>query len=1538
MSDLILISNAKGDLTKHAIFIHGLGGDQIKTWCPYSESQGCWLEWLSEDIKGLAVWTVKYKAAFSRWRGSAMHLTDRATNIFERFLTEPKLQTGEIVLIGHSFGGLVIKQLLRTADRMALQHTNVANFVDRVRRVAFLATPHSGADMASWAARFSFFIRPSAATACLVRNDPNLRDLNLWYRGWSTEHKVENLNLTETYPKIFFKVVKPDSSDPGLTSDPIPIDADHMTICKPRNRSSEVYIHVKKFISRNIETKSPQNQLHEDISSIKQTILDQPIKTADLVLEKILDKNIILKMPTYESLPKELIDNEIKKQLSNLRQARFFGGFSVSEHSIRLAEKIRSGEFKEGSDSVKSCALAWSARLLAYGEKSALSDEFLSLATQLGNGPEIIVAEAFRVSANGELENALSKLAGIESCFVRTAAFFIICHHKDATSSIEWLSQSGITLSELDADGKQFLIKKLLELCRWDEAFELTTDLLEEDYQQTPILLEIAAIAHLVKVVPEELKKSVLQQLPFELCTFPLASNADSLKLRKKAVYLFSKCAIAARNLGCTDAANLADDYALWLELCNPESQHSGRRKLEESLRNPAHSLRRLRFALQFGIKLELDKVEQEIQRQEVLSGGGSVDTAMARFSLAFTRENPKEFIDYIDRYRTQIYKHLNFEFVKAIEIEMLVEAGFRRRAEECLNELIEKGLSEAQKDHLIRIIAETTGDDFIETQKTQFEGSGKIVDLAKLVQLLEKKNDLPNLCHFSSLLFQKTQALTDAIRLSKALYEVNRYSDLVELLRKYPEFLDQSDDLQMIWSWALYYLGFFPESEVTLEKLRKKRDYPADRALLVNLTIAIGNWEALLPYVEQEWANREKRQADELIKTAQLAQHIGSPRAKELTYTATVKGMNNAGILAAAYILATNAGWEDEETVVQWLNNAVELSDENGPFVKKTIKNLLDQKPEWDRRVTEIWQQLSNGDLPIFAAATFVNRTLIDMILFPALANLGEQDPRRRVIIPAYSGVRHSLPCIYQVVAIDATALLTLGYLDLLKKTLEAFTFIVIPHSTLRWLFEEKQKVSFHQPSKIKDAHKLRQLIANGSLKEFNASSKIETELAAEVGEELASLILEAQSKDNGDEKQKIVIRSSPVHRISSLMEEEADLSSYYSNLCSCLSVVTKLKQKGQLTAIEERRARSYLSLHDKEWPYQPEISDNAILYLDDLSVSYLQHTGLLEKLRPAGLEAYISKQVIEEVNTLLSYEQLASKVSSVIEVIKKLLATGISGGKIKIGRMPQFDKRVDPTLIHHPSLEIIDLAVEAEAIIVDDRCLNQYENVDSGSNKTPILTTFDLINALQLRNTITRDETFDCRTKLRRAGYLFVQVKYDELQYYLSASEVVNGCLVETAELKAIRENLLRIRMTDFLKLPKEALWLNGIMQVFSQTLKAQWCPEINEETARARSEWLLRLLDVRGWATSFNNDGGLCMAEQGFAEQILLLFQMPSIIPFEIKKKYWKWLEDGVLLKLQEENPDLYSWLIKRVQELISHAVETILQRRVNSGCST
>lgn len=420
--------------------------------------------------------------------------------------------------------------------------------------------------------------------------------------------------------------------------------------------------------------------------------------------------------------------------------------------------------------------------------------------------------------------------------------------------------------------------------------------------------------------------------------------------------------------------------------------------------------------------------------------------------------------------------------------------------------------------------------------------------------------------------------------------------------------------------------------------------------------------------------------------------------------------------------------------------------------------------------------------------------------------------------------------------------------------------------------------------------------------------------------------MIAEAQDGGGSAEGQKLVIRTAPVYRIGSFMEEEADLMAYYPYICSLSAVVNKLKQKGQLTTTEERRARSYFSLHDKVWPHQPEISDGAILYLDDLSVTHLQHTGLLEKLRPAGLNAYISAEKIKNINALLSYEELASKVETVIEDIRKFLAAGIQTGKIKLGKAAQIDDAEPDILAFQPTFEIFGLANEADAIIVDDRFLNQHSQIENAD----VLTTLDLFDVLKTKGYITSDENFSYRTEIRSAGYLFVPISNEELQHHFSSAEVNDGRLIETAELRAIRENILQVRMSSFLQLPKEGFWLESLIRIFLHSLPDQWRAENDESTVLARSEWLIQIFDIRRWAhfLSIGNDPYLLKNAYGTQIMFLLLALLDN--PSKGKARYWKWIEEHILKKIQEEEPELYSAIINQVKEFISSIVDPAVSK--------
>ena len=509
------------------------------------------------------------------------------------------------------------------------------------------------------------------------------------------------------------------------------------------------------------------------------------------------------------------------------------------------------------------------------------------------------------------------------------------------------------------------------------------------------------------------------------------------------------------------------------------------------------------------------------------------------------------------------------------------------------------------------------------------------------------------------------------------------------------------------------------------------------------------------------------------------------------------------------------------------------------------------------------------------------------------------------------------------KTVALDATALLTLSFLDILDESLDAFETVYIPHSTLLWLFEEWQKATFHQPSRIKDAHKIRDLLSTNVLAKFSPSTVANSDLSAEVGDELAELIAEAEKFREGDDTQHVVVCSAPVFRISSLMEEEADLSAHSSVLSSCLNVVKKLKQKGQITAEEERKACAFLQLRETPWPNECELSDGATLYLDDLAIMNLLHVGLLGKLKDAGLTAVASPREVSEVDSLIAYEQISDNAKDLIERIRTTLNLRIESEHVKVGRRVKIDEVEKYSILEHPTIEVFPLSSQCDAVIVDDRFINQDKDIDHSGSRKPILCTSDLLDSLVSANVISDNSRLEYRTKLRSAGFFFMPVCEKELELCIRTSEVVDGNVVETAELKAIRESILRLRMSDWLQLPDEASWLKATLEAFIRVLKRLWEDSANIDEVKVRSNWLVDKVDIRGWAHSFDpeNADNAVRTLRGLYIQKLLIPPSNGVRQ-QIVEEYWSWIEEKILVSTKEQFPDLYDWLVENYKQQVNN----------------
>ena len=204
--------------------------------------------------------------------------------------------------------------------------------------------------------------------------------------------------------------------------------------------------------------------------------------------------------------------------------------------------------------------------------------------------------------------------------------------------------------------GKCVLMAHQLHVGACEAAMETIDAVDEDDLRQAPALRPMVAMLYLLSAVPAELREIVSHNVPlFDAANFPLHSDADAVEARRKARRLFAEAVEAARELNCPDQASAYDKLRLWLELTDPECSEKGRQRLLERLSDLKSALGLIPLALQFGIKLDLAAVEQEIERQIALHGGMLQEAEIVRFVLVVTQKHPREVADYIARHEEEL-------------------------------------------------------------------------------------------------------------------------------------------------------------------------------------------------------------------------------------------------------------------------------------------------------------------------------------------------------------------------------------------------------------------------------------------------------------------------------------------------------------------------------------------------------------------------------------------------------------------------------------------------------------------------------------------------------------------------------------------------------------------------------------------------------------------------------------------------------------------------------------------------------------------
>ncbi|MDB5583730.1 MAG: hypothetical protein JWR80_8906 [Bradyrhizobium sp.] len=1252
--------------------------------------------------------------------------------------------------------------------------------------------------------------------------------------------------------------------------------------------------------------------------------LDQPTRVALARLEPQLDRIesrvIAATLPSAfatSGIARDALDQALDREVWKLRHAMDVTEDARGRIAVDLADRVLTGDLAGACAERKAFALAWAARLAANYAQETKVQSIVQAAAGLDRSVHVRAAEAM-LAGRSDWTVGLSLLQPLDHPVLRATALRLRIRAASPTEALSWFAATGWGDADLDPTGRLSLMDLRAKSEQWTDLHAGALALDDAVYAEEPALLQLAATGLAAMAMPEDTRALLFAGVPFEQVAIPLADDPSSLADRRRAADLFDRAMLSSRQRGGIEASRLWRTMALWLRLrdLDPATAASARCELAAGIDLADDALSLVPLALQFGTPVDATAVERAIARADALNPAGSFEAARAKLAMIVEQKEPADVAKDLARFHASLSRQLDPAALMFMRAAALHHAGEDNEARQLTEEARRQSMWSPQMERLEQSMTRSLslGD----------VADGFDLDMAPTPALSIEVGRLARLgaddrfVDAGRALLRRTRSIRDAEQIIGTLVEHGRHADARSILDvEAGALVASSPRLLSMRAWDSYRLGRLADAESDLAQVLAMRDHPADRALRVNLLIVSGRWQDLGAFVEGEWSRLAERNPEEILGLARLATAIRSPRRDALVDLAATAGADDPDILIACYLAAVQAGREKETEPSAWLARAADLSGADGPVQRANLRDMIDAAPEWRRQLDEVAVKLRRGELPLFMASEVRRSTLLETQLLTMIANRRAQ-PRERTLIPLFSGARAGMAIgTASTVTLDASAILTLAFLGLLEEALASFDQVVLPHTTLGWLFEEAQRLPFHQPSRVAEARRLRRLIAEDRIKPL-PEGQIEPARIDQLGVSLAGLVSVAQ-KMRAEGARAWVIHPFPVTRPGSLSRTPVAGPAVDGLFVSNHAILEAAA--ATMARPDRERAGHYLALAEKPWPIETSIETTDALILDRLSLDHLRGAGMLEDVAHGFSNIYLAADVIAEADALIAYEAYAEEVETLIEGIRGTLGAALVSGRARLGTAPD----EDGDLGSHPSATILTLADEVDALVSDDRFMNQYPTATGQSTEKPVWTSLDILQAMLC------DERFAAaRAALRRGGAVLVPLAGDELEQLLANTKCsASGVLVETAELRVLRENVRLIQARATLRLPLEAPWLAAFDNAAIHAIKSAWNGGTHDMLARARAKWLFALCDIRGWASAIEGPTLDMVARFGAAGILSRLLMGDRD---DECAGYDRWLEERVAL-LAQDHPAEHAFLVEGFRAMAIKAGEDRLDGRIS-----
>lgn len=1134
---------------------------------------------------------------------------------------------------------------------------------------------------------------------------------------------------------------------------------------------------------------------------------------------------------------------------------------------------------------------------------------------------DLAVVDAYLIEAEGDGAAALRMLRNRRDADALTAMYLLIHRQRDRAGAIAWFREQKLSAGDLVPVGVFNLLVDMRHNDAFDEALGALAEASEGYFDEAPALRLLRLQFRIASQLPPEQRPIIFRGLPTDPRMLQLAGGESAQTALEEAANDIVALLAMLPKLGLAALAEFLEELLLWLRLEHPKTRDAARAQLAAEISDPKTTLNRVRLALAYAVPFNKAALQDHLEAQHRL-GGWSSEQRFAAFLLTFASDDPNDIAAFIEQNYDELFTRSDFDpaALACIEVEALARSGDFHGSYLKIGAYTGRYFTSAQADDIRQLVQGLETGNEVEGLRKRFEASNTLFDLRMLISAIVTARDGSLLADYAPQLARRTKNPADFERAVRALSSADRPDELLTLVDELPELFALDLQHTAAKGWALYQVGRVMAARAISRDLLTQRVDNDDRELAINTAIETGDWGFLQRLVADAAASPEPLSVPDLVRLARLAFEAGSPYVDQLRDAALERAPSDPNVNLMAHILAIEQGDEDAGSPShEWLQKASAHSTEDGPVKTISFRELVEDLPQRSEHIRDIGQAIRRGEMPLFVAGAGLNRRLLDLTWGQAIRNADPALSGLPVPIPSFVGHRPPLQVpTDQAVALDLTNIITLEYLGQLDAVLGHFERVVIAPHTLTQLFVDRQFLRVQQPSQIARAERLQALIADGRIKVLRNAVKGDPALANEIGEDLASLIAHA-CQEGG-----VVVRSAPVPRMGSFLDEAVSMDAHIAVLADTHEVLRFLVAQGAIDASRECDAAAYFEHVDQKWPGGVTLAATSRVYVDDLAATYLDQVGLLSALAANVAAVFVEPSLDDETKQTIRHGKNAAALLGAIERIRVAIAKGLDGGRINFSRRNRAASPEDePQSLKHRSstMDLLSNLQGIDVVVADDRSLTKGGVWSDGAGRSiPCATSLDLLATLRADGKID-DETFRrARHQLRASGFYPTPLEPEELMHHVRRAAIRDGEIRKTPELAAIRDSIA-LAQASGAYLPADNTWLSGVRHAFLKAIQQLWLESTDDAAVRPQSDWLLaNFPDPTEWCPIPEDAGVWSLCEQQLATQTSLLLLLPTSSP-NVQERYYAWLSPNLIEPMQHNRPAIWRAAVNSLKDFIA-----------------